>query len=152
MKTNWGLCPIPSSAFNSLLSEFEGLFNSYLAKPTLYRRGSYPYNIYASKDDLGNITKHTIEVALAGIPKDKVSVKVIPAKASNYLCISVDNSNQDKEMITKQTSNASYKVEFALSDSHDIDNVSSQLKDGLLSVTVPLKQEVEKPPIEITIG
>lgn len=151
MKNSWGLCPIPSGAFDTLFNQIDTFVSEFFLEPSkVFRKGSYPYNIYCNKKD-NNIESYTLEVALAGISKDKINVKVVPSKKVTYLSVSVGKTEEDKETVNKQTSSGKFNLELALADEHDIDNISCSFKDGLLTVIIPVKKTEAKPATEIVI-
>ena len=100
----------------------------------------YPYNIKSKTDKDGNPINYTIEVALAGVGKDNINVNV----KEGYLYINVEKEEEaDDESATyvrKGISRRKGQLSFVLKDTADIKNISSNYTDGLLRVTVPVKQ------------
>jgi len=62
-----------------------------------------------------------LEFFTPGVPKEKISIKVF----KDRLTVSVNES----------------KTDFLLSNKADTDKIESTYKDGLLKITVPLKEE-----------
>jgi HSP20 family molecular chaperone IbpA len=100
----------------------------------------YPYNVKAitGKDKVP--TSYTIEVALAGVGKENISVKVQDRHLN--IDISKDEETTDEiiSYVKKGISRRKGQLSFALSDKTDAKNITSTYVDGLLRVTVPVVQ------------
>jgi HSP20 family protein len=101
---------------------------------------TYPYNIKAKTDKSGNPLEYIIEVALAGVGKDNINVNV----KEGHLFINVekeeDADGESVSYVRKGISRRKGQISFVLKDTADIKNISSNYTDGLLRVTVPVKQ------------
>jgi HSP20 family protein len=101
---------------------------------------TYPYNIKAKTDKSGNPLEYIIEVALAGVGKDNINVNV----KEGHLFINVekeeDADDESVSYVRKGISRRKGQISFVLKDTADIKNISSNYTDGLLRVTVPVKQ------------
>lgn len=151
---NWGICPIPAGAFGSLSKEIDALFDSFFREPlTVFKNPGFPYAIREEKQD-NKVVAHVIEVALAGVSRDRVKVSVKEDKYSDYLNISVDKAESKENVVYTKLSNSSYRLDLALYDNHDVNGISSELKDGLLTVKIPVVQAalVEPSVKQIEIG
>jgi HSP20 family molecular chaperone IbpA len=99
----------------------------------------YPYNVVERYD--GEVLKeYIVEVALAGVGKDNIEVKV----QDNYLSIIVKNEEAE------ETSNVKYlrhgiskrksSLRFHIGEQIDAKGIRSTYADGLLKVVAPVKQ------------
>lgn len=99
----------------------------------------YPYNVIASRNDKGEIKHYEIEVALAGVGKENIDVRVRDAR----LHIDV-NKNTDEEpeveYLRKGISQRKGELTFRLNEKVNSKKITSLYKDGLLRVTIPVVQ------------
>lgn len=120
------------SWLNDVFKDFERAFD--------IPNATYPYNIKTTKDKDGYPLQYVIEVALAGIGKDNINVNV----KEGHLYINVEKeeeSDGDTETyVRKGISRRKGQLSFVLKDTADFKNISSNYTDGLLRVTVPVKQ------------
>lgn len=100
----------------------------------------YPYNVKAKSDKDNNPASYTIEVALAGVGKENIDVRVRDRHL--YIDIKKEEETTDEiiSYVKKGISKRKGQLSFALSDKTDAKNITSTYVDGLLSVTVPVVQ------------
>lgn len=101
----------------------------------------YPYNIKATTNSTGDPTSYEVEVALAGVGKKNINVKV----QDNRLHINIDKDEEKEEgldttYVRKGISRRKGNLTFTLNENTDAKNITSTYTDGLLRVTVPVKQ------------
>jgi HSP20 family molecular chaperone IbpA len=100
----------------------------------------YPYNISLIKNEKGEEKQYEIEVALAGIGKNNIEVKV----KDSLLHIDVKSKDEDEEnknkYLRKGISQRVGKLSFSLGEKVQKKKISSSYVDGLLKVTIPLVQ------------
>jgi HSP20 family molecular chaperone IbpA len=101
----------------------------------------YPYNILRVRDSKTQETKHyEVEVALAGVGKEAIEVKV----KDGQLLIDVSPANEvstedaEQEYLRKGISQRKGNLTFNLDKKVNVKKISSSYKDGLLKVTIPL--------------
>ena len=145
MSKDWGL--FPSNWWSSVDSAFNLLFDNKFDASIFATKG-YPVNVLYNEKE----KQHVIEVALAGVAKDRVKVEVENGQ-NKLLTISVTEKQEDasdKEVVYKRTSSKSWSYSYVI-NSHNSDKVTAKLEDGLLTVTVPIA-EVESEKREVLIG
>jgi HSP20 family protein len=100
----------------------------------------YPYNIKATKNKKGELQEYIVEVALAGVGKNNIDVKVRNRQ------LTIDVKKEDDEDVNSSTyvrkgiSKRKGSLSFVLNESADLKSITSTYVDGLLRVTVPIKQ------------
>lgn len=98
----------------------------------------YPYNIRLVKNESGEELHYEIEVALAGVGKNNIEVKV---KDSSLSIEVKQNESEDKNSyLRKGISHRKGKLTFSLGEKVQKKNIKSTYVDGLLRVIVPLAQ------------
>lgn len=124
-----------SSLTRSLGDQMNKLLNEMYSKdffPGALAKGSYPkMNVY---DEEGNLC---IDAYVPELPKEKIHLEV----KDNVLTIRGD-SNQDKELSNenyycREVSKRSFSRSIKLPDNVKEDDISADLKDGMLKVRIP---------------
>lgn len=132
-------------------SQLPGLFNeSWLSnvikdfdKAFDIPNAVYPYNIVSETDPEGNPYAYYIEVALAGVGKDNITVNVKEGKLHINVNKEEEEYDETIHFLRKGISKRKGQMTFTLNDNTDIKNISSTYTDGLLRVKVPVvKPEV----------
>lgn len=100
----------------------------------------YPYNVVALKDKNGELTEYLIEVALAGVGKENIEVKVRDQKLLIDVSTSPTESDKKQTVLRKGISKRKGNLTFRLNEKVDAKKITSSYKDGLLTVTVPIVQ------------
>jgi HSP20 family protein len=120
------------SWFNSLFGDLEKAFE--------IPNAVYPYNVRATINTEGEPTAYIVEVALAGVGKNNIDIKV----KDGHLKINVNKEEDEEEKVTSYVRKGISKrkgcLSFALSEKTDAKNITSSYTDGLLRVTVPVRQ------------
>lgn len=100
----------------------------------------YPYNIKIVRNKKDEPQEYVVEVALAGVGKNNIDVKV----RNRQLTIDVKKDDEDitdlPSYVRKGISRRKGSLAFTLNESADFKGISSTYVDGLLRVTVPIKQ------------
>ena len=99
----------------------------------------YPYNIKLIKNDKGEEKQYEIEVALAGVGKNNIDVKVKDALL-NIEVKCLDEEENKNSFLRKGISQRKGKLSFSLGEKVQKKKISSSYIDGLLKVVVPLAQ------------
>jgi HSP20 family molecular chaperone IbpA len=141
------LVPGHYSSTERVLSRLPDLFNdNWLAnaidnwdKALDVPNAVYPYNIKLVKNEKGEEKLYEIEVALAGVGKNNIDVKV----KDTLLNIEVKNpelEDNKNSYLRKGISQRKGKLSFSLGEKVQKKKISSSYIDGLLRVVVPLAQ------------
>ena len=109
----------------------------------------YPYNVKTVKDTTGELAEYVIEVALAGVGKDNIDIKV--SQGHLYIDILSEQQIEEEENISfvkRGISKRKGQLSFLLNQNANKKKITSSYIDGLLRVVVPVtKPEV----INITV-
>lgn len=122
------------SWFNSLFKDLDRAFD--------VPNAVYPYNVkvVSSKKDPHEPSEYIIEVALAGVGKDNIKISV----KEGVLHITVDKDDKEEtegvSYVRRGISERKGEISFTLNSNTDIKKITSNYVDGLLRVTVPVKQ------------
>ncbi len=119
------------SWFKSLFGDFEKAFE--------VPNAVYPYNVKAITNSEGEPSAYVVEVALAGVGKNNINVKI----QDNRLHINVDKDEEEElpstSYVRKGISRRKGNLSFHLNENTDAKNITSAYSDGMLRVTVPVK-------------
>ncbi len=153
-KSNWGLGLIPSGALSALDREWDNLFDSFFDVRPLsswFKSSGYPVNALTETENGKKF--YVLEVALAGVEKERVKVSVTKDGTGNWLTLNVSKSEEKKDSVYQGLTNKQWSTSYFLPEGYDVENVTSSLTNGLLRVKVPVveppKPEVRE--IEVTV-
>jgi HSP20 family molecular chaperone IbpA len=110
----------------------------------------YPYNIKLTRNKSGEPLQYEIELALAGVSKENIEIKVKDAD----LNIEIKHSDEDLEntdFLRKGISHRKGKLAFSLGEKVNKKKIKSSYVDGLLKVVLPLL-EPETLDIDIKVS
>lgn len=132
---------------------FEKVVNEVDSTRIYNTDSNYPYNIILFKNDDDTPKQYIIEMALAGIPRESISVQVRDSVL--IININVDKStwetvDERKQYLRQGISQKKSTIKFTLSNDINSKNITSTYIDGLLRVYVPCSQP-ETHNIDITV-
>tara|TARA_B100000131_G_scaffold27433_1_gene26038 strand:- start:4878 stop:5315 length:438 start_codon:yes stop_codon:yes gene_type:complete len=124
---------------------FDDVFdNFFMDFPQHLKRTTSGYPV---ADIYRNDEGHTVmEFALAGFSKEDLSIEVKPEKRSITVSANSDDASSDNRRIARRSFQKTY-VNY--DDNLDLSSVEASFENGLLTVTVPTRPEVQ--PLEIAI-
>lgn len=140
----------PASVFDTMPSLFndffEGVFNNDLMNREMMRYVP-SVNIAERKNDF------RVELAAPGYAREDFKVE----HDSGVLTISSEKkeekSDSDDRFTRKEFSYSSFKRTFSLPEYVDAEKISAEYKNGLLTLTIPKKEEAKQKPVrEIKIS
>jgi HSP20 family protein len=90
---------------------------------------------------------YVIEAELPGVKKDDVNIELV----SNELMITGEIKEREREGILRKRTRRIGRFEYRvrLPEQVDADNVQASLKDGVLSVRVPKREQAERRTIQV---
>lgn len=122
-------------AWGSFLDE---LLNESWNKDTNWSASNkVPVNILETKD------AYQLEVSAPGLKKDDINIAI----DKDLLTISYEKkeqtNNEDQKTIRREFSFESFKRSFTLSDKVNAEAIEAKYEDGVLTVLVPKKEDVQ---------
>lgn len=122
---------------------FDAFFNDF---PTHLRQSTQGYPVAdIFQDGTGNTV---LEFALAGFSRDMLKIDVLPQDGSITV---IGETSTDDGDASRRIARRSFKKTYVNYDrSLDFSSVSAQFENGLLTVTVPQRPEVQ--PLQVKIG
>lgn len=141
---NWSAPSLSSSLFSS---DIESIFDDALKlirNSTIYSddistiSGSYPrVNIYKNEKE------YTIELEIAGIKKEQISIEV----KNNTICVKGEKQIKKEygELKYSELKKSSFIRNFPVNpEVVNIDKMSAEFEDGILSIKIPLNNQENK--------
>lgn len=132
----------PAAAFPSPWSGLEGeidrLFESVLGDYTSATTNRFPVDLYEDKDNL------YVRAELPGIERSDINVEVV----ENYLNLTAARKSTGE---SKEES-FSFSRAVAIPESVQADKVAAQYQDGVLTVTLPKKEEAKPRKIAVSVN
>ncbi|MGL6267947.1 MAG: Hsp20/alpha crystallin family protein [Chitinophagaceae bacterium] len=108
-------------------------------------KGVVPVNIRETADAF------ILDMIAPGLEKSDFKVNI----EKNLLTVSAekkpDNNNETEKMIRKEFSFRPFSRSFKLNDNIDASGINAKYEQGVLSITLPKKEEVKLSPTEINI-
>ena len=126
---------------------FDDLLDGFFRTPAWFGKEqvSYPMNVVKIKKN-GEITGCRLEYALAGFDKDEITLSL----DGDVLRVEAEHKKEEQENESYQHNGIAYRklsASYRLMDDADKDAITSGFKNGLLTITIPLKaKEEEKTP------
>ena len=100
----------------------------------------YPYNVLQVRNSKQEVIQYKVEVALAGVGKDNIDVKVRDGKLHINIGKEKDEPDDTISYLKKGISQRKGSMTFNLDEKVNSKKISSSYKDGLLQVTIPVVQ------------
>lgn len=122
--------------FDSFSPSFDAFFQREKEYP--------PYDIYYEDDG-----SCVLEVALAGYPKENVSVKT---EMNNLIISATKVEEKEKKGFSRMAKRAFTKSFKDPYGKFDLSKIKAVLKDGVLKVVVPAKEDATPKSVEIEVA
>ena len=136
---------LPIRHTNHSLSLFDQLFNDQFSFFPAWTELSFSNPLH---DIVENEKEYVVEMALAGVKKENVSLSV----DYDVLTIKAERKEVDeKKFNRKQTFYGKYQKSFTLPNGTDKENIQASFEDGILKVSIPKTEEREKELKQIEI-
>lgn len=98
----------------------------------------YPYNVLQVRNDNQEVTQYEVEVALAGVGKENIDVKVREGKLHINILKEKEEPIDTIAYLKRGISQRKGSMTFNLDDKVNSKKISSTYKDGLLKVIIPV--------------
>lgn len=126
------------SPWRGLEGEIDRLFESVLGDFTAPAADRFPVDLYEDKENL------YVRAELPGIDRSDINVEVI----EDYLNVSATRKTQQDG----QEQSFSFSRSVAIPESVQGDKVTAQYADGVLTVTLPKKEEAKPRKIAVSVN
>lgn len=108
---------------------------------------SHPTDVYYDKEKEALI----IEIACVGADKEEIKIE---KSCNNVLNIEYGKKTEDpkdasKEYYTRKISKKAFKLSYKVNSDYNIDELDAKLKNGLLTISIPKKEESK--PVQFKI-
>ena len=120
-----------------------------------FRQIKRPHNLITLKDKDGKVTGYSIETVYTPFRKSDVEVTVDKGALKVKCGSKSEESGESKDKVMNHCSISyqSYEFTLPLTDDVDVAKISAEAEDGMLRITLPLKEAVEKKdePLKIEV-
>ena len=139
----------PSSIWDDMFRTMDALTQYPFKERTLETQGlksliHRPHNLINVKDSNGNVIAQRLEVVTTPFKKEDVKVTV----EDNTLTVECGAENKEEksedDYIYKGISSQNYTFSLKLGNNIDRDGIKAKNSDGVLSVNLPFKKEVQE--------
>lgn len=119
---------------NSVFGDFDKAFD--------VPNAVYPYNVVQVTNSLKEVTEYRVEVALAGVGKENIDVKVREGKLQINILYPKEKEETPETVsyLKKGISQRKGSMTFNLDEKVSAKKITSSYKDGLLQVVIPVVQ------------
>lgn len=126
---------------------FNNGFNRILNEDFWTDKAAVPVNI--TENDQG----YEMQVVAPGINKEDIKIQV----DKNVLTVSFEHKDEQQEENAGKVLRHEYRVQsfrrsFTLSDKVDSSRIAAKYNNGILSLTLPKREQADNTPQQITIG
>jgi HSP20 family protein len=124
---------------------FDRFFDDdFFALPTIWNESGIRNPLH---DIIENEKEFIVELALAGVKKEDISLKI----DNNVLSITAERKESDNKYNRKQTFYGKYQKSFTLPENIDVDSIQAGFENGILKLNIPKVEEVEQKVKQIEI-
>lgn len=117
---------------------FDDIFNDFFDISVVDKSGSKT----PIHDVIENDKEYVVEMLLAGVPKENISITI----EKDMLTIKAERKEtNDIKYNRKQTYFGKYERSFVLPDNVDVENITSSMSDGILTIIFPKLEDKEIP-------
>jgi len=128
-----------SHVFDQIFDEFFRTSSYCLPKETNISSPTYPVgNLSVDKKD----GKATFEFAVSGFSKEDIDVLIEDSRLKIKGKIE-EKEDEDRQYIYRKLATRSFDIAYKIPPEYDVEKTDVSLKDGLLSISIPLKPEAK---------
>ena len=132
----------PKGSSNYPMSIPKDFFGSYNYSPP-----KYPVSNYFIDDENTSV----IEIAVTGFSENEITIE----REGKYLIVEgkkqKEENQEEVHYFYHNIAKRDFQLSYKLGDAHDTSNITSTLDKGILTITVPLKEESKPVKEKITI-
>lgn len=101
-----------------------------------------PHNLLTKKDDTGNVVSYGLQVVYTPFKKNEIKVEVLGSNLT--VKCGLENKTRDDDMDFCGISHQSYEFTLPLAENIDCEKITANAEDGILYITLPVKQVKEQ--------
>lgn len=135
----------PSLLGRAVIDDFFGTFLSDIPAQIVRSTSGYPVADIYRNDDGATM----MEFALAGFSRDEISIEVKPEKRSITVSAATDTTEEDSGISRRIARRNFTKTYVNYDDNLELSAATAKYENGLLTVMVPTRPEVQ--PVSISI-
>ncbi|MCF8307607.1 MAG: Hsp20/alpha crystallin family protein [Bacteroidales bacterium] len=115
-----------------------------------YENADGENNCYVPKSNIAEKdNEYAIEIAAPGLSKKDITIEI----EDDVLAVkSEKKEDPDVQYTLKEFGYGNFERTFSLPEDIDQSNINASFEDGILTISLPKKEEVEAPKKEITIS
>lgn len=125
------------------MNQFDELFNEMnelFEHP--FNKTSIPYDVFGVKTEDGkSIKAYEIEIPSVKFKKEDISISVDVENGLLNIIMEKNQTEDNRTVIYHSISTATKKLSFKLGDDMDIESIESNIKDGLLTIKIPIAEK-----------
>lgn len=132
----------PRSSWSGLETEIDRLFETALGHPAARRSSSqFPVDLYEDKNNT------YVRAALPGVRREDIAVEI----ADGYLTLSATRKTPAAEGTGAEETSFTFSRAVSLADEVQSDRVSAAYENGVLTVTLPKREEAKPKKIAVEV-
>jgi len=140
---NYDTCSYRANALPGVFSSkiFDDLFNVGFSSAAFDVKSKMPYDLYEVKDENGLTKEFRLVFALAGVDEKSIKVQAYPEKLKISAQYLKSTEEESLEILHSGICKQNLDTVFELSAKVDRMNIKRKLRNGLLTIIIPLKEE-----------
>ena len=146
--SNYAKVKLPITPFDILFKNFFESNSSFF--PAVEAKTSHPVDIYEIENHL------VFEVACTGLAKESIEtiiegdiLKIAYNKNDQFPTRENEYEGNDRNYIRKGIANRSFNLGYKISNKYDLSLAEAEMKNGLLTITIPFLKESNTKLLEI---
>ena len=142
-KANWLPTVFGGDEWGQLVNNFFGDFDRYFGKSQVV-----PCDVLHVRNADGDVVSTEIQYALAGYDKDNINIKIDGDKLSLVVEQTEKEEDSNSTYLHRGISHRRIETSYSL-NGYDKDNIGASFEDGILNITLPVRQKGEAKQIEV---
>ncbi len=141
----------PITEMDRVFDEFDRTFRKYFGSPLRRRRRMIPEFRRPVLDIQDRKDHYLLEAELPGVSKDDINVEIEDDKLSIKTEQKKEKKEEGEGYVRHERGYRSFYREIALPDDIITDKIKGELKNGILNIKMPKKEQEKKEPKKVEI-
>lgn len=150
----WGMLPdlLSINQFDAFIKEMDEIMNHAFSNP--FVKSTIPYDVVKHTDESGRLISYDIEIPAIKVKKEDIDITVDTEASTINITIGKNDESSNKQYVYHSISSGKKSFTFKFGDNVDVDNISSSIEDGLLTIKIPTipQKETQESVRKITIN